>query len=177
MPGGRGSCRPSTRKRYTSKRDESLLIGDILEAIGRIEEYTAGYSKEGFFRDRKTIDAVIRNLEIIGEACGQVPEPVRAEYPLIPWKRIVEKYRHPSLFRRRSRDRLVHHYATTPGTSLAPCGNARPKTPRRLTAHTPFRLPHHPEAPVGIGSNPATLPDLLRSRTLPHAGKPGGRPG
>ena len=82
-----------------SKRDESLLMGDILEAIERIEEYTAGYSKEDFFRDRKTIDAVIRNLEIIGEACGQVPEPIRAEYPLIPWKRIVGV-----------RNIVIHHY-------------------------------------------------------------------
>lgn len=72
-----------------SKRDETLLFEDVLEAIGRIREYTRGYSKEGFFRDQKTIDAVIRNLEIIGEACGQVPGPVRERYPQIPWRKIV----------------------------------------------------------------------------------------
>lgn len=82
-----------------SRRDGTLLIADILEAIGRIEEYTAGYSKEDFFRDRKTIDAVIRNLEITGEACGQVPEPVRAEHPRIPWKRIIGV-----------RNIVIHHY-------------------------------------------------------------------
>jgi uncharacterized protein with HEPN domain len=72
-----------------SKRDETLLFEDVLEAIGRIREYTRGYSKEDFFRDQKTIDAVIRNLEIIGEACGQVPGPVRERYPQIPWRKIV----------------------------------------------------------------------------------------
>ncbi|MDN7025697.1 DUF86 domain-containing protein [Methanoculleus sp. FWC-SCC1] len=61
----------------------------MLEALERIEEYTEGFSQEEFVRDQKTIDAVIRNLEILGEACGQIPEEIRSRYPLVPWKRIV----------------------------------------------------------------------------------------
>ena len=61
----------------------------MLEALDRIEEYTDGFSQEEFVRDRKTVDAVIRNLEILGEACGQIPEEIRLRYPLVPWKRIV----------------------------------------------------------------------------------------
>ena len=82
-----------------SRRDETLLFEDILEAISRIEEYTGGYSKEDFFQDQKTIDAVIRNLEIIGEACGQGPRPVREEHPIIPWRKIVGV-----------RNIVIHHY-------------------------------------------------------------------
>ncbi len=63
-----------------SKRDPTLFLDDMLEALGHIEEYTEGFSNEEFFRDQKTIDAVIRNLEILGEACGEI----RSRYPLVP---------------------------------------------------------------------------------------------
>ena len=49
-----------------SRRDQKLFIDDILEAIYRIEDYTGSIDFEDFINDKKSIDAVIRNLEIIG---------------------------------------------------------------------------------------------------------------
>jgi len=72
-----------------SKRDYRLFLEDMLEAVERIEEYTKGYSFEDFINDRKTIDAVVRNLEILGEAARNIPDEIRKEYHEIPWKRIV----------------------------------------------------------------------------------------
>ncbi|HHI00585.1 DUF86 domain-containing protein [Thermococcus aggregans] len=72
-----------------SKRDYRLFLEDMLEAVERIEEYTKGYSFEDFINDRKTIDAVVRNLEILGEAARNIPEEIRKKYQEIPWKRIV----------------------------------------------------------------------------------------
>ena len=58
------------------KRDVALLLEDILAAIGKIERYTAGLGREAFLGDEKTIDAVVRNLEIIGEAARAVLDEV-----------------------------------------------------------------------------------------------------
>lgn len=86
-----------------SKRDPSLFLDDMLEALGRIEEYTEGFSQEEFVRDQKTTDAVIRNLEILGEACGQIPLSARAlekESVLSGWRENRESGRfHESLSR------------------------------------------------------------------------------
>jgi uncharacterized protein with HEPN domain len=54
-------------------RDPRLYLDDILEAIGQIQEYTASLDYGMFAQDRKTQDAVVRNLEIIGEAAGRLP--------------------------------------------------------------------------------------------------------
>lgn len=56
-----------------STRSWRLRVEDILEAIGRIEQYTAGYDYDRWMQDRKTIDAVVRNFEVIGEAASHVP--------------------------------------------------------------------------------------------------------
>ena len=82
-----------------SKRDPCLFLGDILEAIGRIEEYTRGYTFETFVNDKKTVDAILRNLEIIGEAARNVPEDIRRKYSTVPWRRVVGL-----------RNVVVHHY-------------------------------------------------------------------
>ncbi|ASI98811.1 HepT-like ribonuclease domain-containing protein [Thermococcus celer] len=82
-----------------SKRDPCLFLTDILEAIERIEEYTEGYDFETFVKDRKTVDAVLRNLEIIGEAAKNIPESIREKYSSIPWRRVVGL-----------RNVVVHHY-------------------------------------------------------------------
>ncbi len=71
-----------------STRDWTFRIEDILEAIGRIEEYTSDLDFDGWQKDQKTIDAVIRNFEIIGEAAGCIPEDVRARYREIPWAKM-----------------------------------------------------------------------------------------
>ncbi len=75
--------------RYMSKRDITLFLEDIVEAIERISEYTGDYSQEEFQNDQKTIDAVVRNIEIIGEAVSNIPDELRNKHPQIPWKKIV----------------------------------------------------------------------------------------
>ena len=57
-----------------SERNASLLAEDILDSIRKINVYAEGMSKEEFLKDDKTIDAVIRNFEIIGEAANRMPE-------------------------------------------------------------------------------------------------------
>jgi uncharacterized protein with HEPN domain len=63
-----------------------IRIRDILSSITKIQEYTKGLDYKGFQDDTKTVDAVIRNLEIIGEAARHVPEDIATKYPEIPWK-------------------------------------------------------------------------------------------
>ena len=70
-------------------RDHRLYLDDILEAIGNVREYTAGLDYGAFARDKKTRDAVVRNLEVIGEAAGHLPEKIRAAAPEIEWRKIV----------------------------------------------------------------------------------------
>ncbi|HEV2853879.1 MAG TPA: HepT-like ribonuclease domain-containing protein [Thermoanaerobaculia bacterium] len=66
-------------------RDYKVYLDDILEAIAWIR--ITGLSYETLQDDRKTVDAVVRNLEIIGEAVKQIPESIRFQYPDIDWKR------------------------------------------------------------------------------------------
>lgn len=66
-------------------RNWKLRITDILDAIAAIQAYTSGMEYEHFAHDPKTVDAVLRNLTIIGEAANHVPEEVIQAYPEIPW--------------------------------------------------------------------------------------------
>jgi uncharacterized protein with HEPN domain len=60
-----------------SKREPFLLIQDMLESIQKIKSYTLGMTWQDFQNDDKTIDAVIRNFEIIGEAANRVPNDIK----------------------------------------------------------------------------------------------------
>ena len=71
------------------RRDFRLYLDDILEAIHQIRTYVADQNEETFAKDRKTQDAVIRNLEIIGEAAGSLPDQVRKDQPEIDWRKIT----------------------------------------------------------------------------------------
>ncbi len=82
-----------------SKREPKLLISDILDSAHKIFDYTAGQSFDDFQRDGKTVDAVIRNFEIIGEAANRLPEEFKDSFPDIDWHRI-----------RGFRNRIVHDY-------------------------------------------------------------------
>ncbi|MFQ5905937.1 MAG: DUF86 domain-containing protein, partial [bacterium] len=80
------------------RRDQDYL-GDIREAIQRIAAYTVGLTYEQFMKDNKTQDAVIRNLEVIGEATKNLSSHLRKTYPQIPWKDLAGM-----------RDKMIHHY-------------------------------------------------------------------
>ena len=71
-----------------SKRNDKLLLLDILDSISKIFEYTKGYSFRDFSKDSKTIDAVVRNFEIIGEAANHISKKLRKDFD-IPWERII----------------------------------------------------------------------------------------
>lgn len=82
-----------------SERKDSELVADILEAITRISGYTANMNYEAFLTDTKTQDAVIRNLEIIGEAAKKVSPQLRDQSSELPWRSMAGL-----------RDRLIHDY-------------------------------------------------------------------
>jgi uncharacterized protein with HEPN domain len=65
-----------------------MRIEDILEAINNIEEYTSGMDFSAWQADRKTVDAVIRNIEVIGEAATHVPMEIQNKYCDVPWKKM-----------------------------------------------------------------------------------------
>ena len=65
-----------------------VRIGDILESIARIKKYTRGYSFNDFEEDEKTVDSVLRNLEIIGEASRHGPKNIKARYPDCTWQSV-----------------------------------------------------------------------------------------
>ena len=71
-----------------SKRSSDLLLLDMMEAAVKILKYTRGLTFEDFLADDKTIDAVVRNFEIIGEASLRIDEDFRLENPQIEWKKI-----------------------------------------------------------------------------------------
>ena len=71
------------------RKNHKLFVEDVLEAIDKIERYTKGLTYETFVKNDMAVDAVIRNLEIIGEASRNISEDVRESYPDIPWKRMI----------------------------------------------------------------------------------------
>lgn len=85
-------------------KDYKIYFRDIIECIEKIQDYTAGLSSVDFCNDGKTIDAVIRNLEIIGEAARRLPEELRVKFPDVEWRRIISL-----------RNILIHEY---PGIDL-----------------------------------------------------------
>jgi len=82
-----------------SKRPVDLLLDDICEAIDRIEQYISGMSFDVFSKDRKSVDAVVRNLEIIGEASNRLPADFKNSHSQIEWNKVVGL-----------RHRIVHEY-------------------------------------------------------------------
>ena len=81
------------------KRNYSVYIKDILQAISNVREFTKGMTFNQFKKDQKTISACIRELEIIGEATKQIPSAIRKKYPEVPWKDMAGM-----------RDKLIHFY-------------------------------------------------------------------
>ena len=67
-------------------RDYKLYLHDIKEAVEKIEIFTKGSTFEEFVEDAKTVDAVIRNLEILGEAAKHIPKRLKEKHPDVDWK-------------------------------------------------------------------------------------------
>ena len=82
-----------------SKRDKILLLEDMLQSAIKIKRYTDKLDYDSFVEDDKTIDAVVRNFEIIGEAANRIDPDFRTKNPEIEWKRI-----------RGFRNRIIHEY-------------------------------------------------------------------
>jgi uncharacterized protein with HEPN domain len=82
-----------------SKREILLLLEDIRDSCRKILSYTLGMSYEDFINDDKTVDAVVRNFEIVGEAANRVPENFKSDHPEIEWRKIIG-----------FRNRIIHEY-------------------------------------------------------------------
>lgn len=82
-----------------SKREKALYLQDILTAIDNIITYTKDIMFNDFDEDQKTIDAVVRNIEIIGEAAKNIPQEIIKLHPEIPWERMISM-----------RNKVIHEY-------------------------------------------------------------------
>ncbi len=67
------------------RREWKFRVSDIIDAINSIRDYTKGMKLDSFVSDRKTVDAVVWNLIVIGEAATNMPDEIRSKYPDIPW--------------------------------------------------------------------------------------------
>jgi len=81
------------------RRDYGDSLQDILEAVDETVEFTEAMSFAAFKNDRKTINAVVRSLEVIGEAAKRIPEEIRSKAPDVPWQYMAGM-----------RDKLIHEY-------------------------------------------------------------------
>lgn len=80
-------------------KNNFIYIQHILDSINNIEDYTSNMSHEEFYKDNKTIDAVIRNIEIVGEATSKCNQEFKEKYPQIPWRKMAD-----------TRNKLIHDY-------------------------------------------------------------------
>jgi len=80
-------------------RNHRIFLKDILSSISKIDEYVGDFSFQDFAKDGMRVDAVVRNLEIIGEAAKHVPDDVRRKYAFVDWRKISAL-----------RDILIHEY-------------------------------------------------------------------
>jgi len=72
-----------------NKRHYSLFFEDTIDAMNKIESYIKDLDYDSFSQNNMIIDAVVRNLEIIGEAIKNIPDNIIDKYPDIPWKRMI----------------------------------------------------------------------------------------
>lgn len=82
-----------------SKREAYLYLQDILNSINKIENSIEGVSFKQFEQNWEKFDAVVRNLEIIGEAARNIPEEITEKYPELPWEEMVGM-----------RNKVIHEY-------------------------------------------------------------------
>ena len=82
-------------------KDNTVFLRHILDCIGKIERYLTGFDLEKYQQDERTSDAVVRNVEIIGEAANNLTREFRSNTPNIEWRKIIA-----------TRNRIIHGYAT-----------------------------------------------------------------
>ncbi len=82
-----------------STREWAFYVDDMLTFATKVLAYTKGLNKRQFIEHEMVYDAVLRNLELIGEAAAHIPDDVRADHPDIPWRMIVA-----------TRNRVIHAY-------------------------------------------------------------------
>lgn len=99
MPSAKNSKNKSTWRQSLPPREYKIRINDMIKSISLIFQYTKDLNFETFSKDQKTIDAVLRNFEIIGEAAKHVPEEIKTKYQDIEWKNVAAM-----------RDFLAHEY-------------------------------------------------------------------
>ncbi len=80
-------------------RDYTDYLNDILNSINETSEFTLGMTFDEFLKDKKTINAVIRSLEVIGEASRKISDDLKTQSPDLPWKRMAGM-----------RNKLIHEY-------------------------------------------------------------------
>ena len=80
-------------------RDAKLLLADIREAMVKVECYVENLSYDEFIADGKTVDAVVRNFEVIGEAARQLPDKFKQQHSAVPWRDLAD-----------FRNVLIHEY-------------------------------------------------------------------
>ncbi|MBI5739113.1 MAG: DUF86 domain-containing protein [Nitrospirae bacterium] len=80
-------------------RNYTDYINDILTSIKEVDEFTKGMTPDDFYKDRKTINAVIRSLEVLGEASGKISDDIKSKAPNIPWGKMTGM-----------RNKLIHEY-------------------------------------------------------------------
>jgi uncharacterized protein with HEPN domain len=81
------------------KRDYTDYLNDMITSIEETEEFTKGMSFEEFSQDKKTVNAVIRSLEVLGESTRKIPDDIRNKVPGVPWEKITGM-----------RNKLAHEY-------------------------------------------------------------------
>ena len=80
-------------------KDVSVYLEHVIECIQRIEKFMKGMDKNKFLKDELVQSAVVRQIEVIGEAMKNIPPEFRKKYPNIEWKEIIG-----------TRDKMIHHY-------------------------------------------------------------------